>query len=402
MPSLYGAGPAQRAFHTLRILSEAFEVHLLVVGIKDRGRKKPAPPEAAKERVKVIPVDPWRDLVFLGRRTLQIAAPLWSERWLPIPSEWCCASRRVVAATAEQYRGVSFDTIHVFRLCMEPFAAPYRAANPGSQMQLDLDEIESLTRRRLARLYGLNGQTRKARRWEVDARVCERAERDVLPAYDRVLVSSERERLGLCEMFQNLEVTVVPNVVAVPPAPHRARNGGGPFVILFLGHLAYYPNADAVAWFAQRVLGLVRRKADRDVRFDVAGPGASRGQISRWKRVEGLRVVGPVERVDECYDSADAVVVPIRAGGGTRIKILEAFARQTPVVTTSVGMEGIDVTAGEHLLVGDTPEDHARACLELIADPDLAHRLTDHAFAVWKRSYQPHAMRAGLLGAGRT
>ncbi len=111
-----------------------------------------------------------------------------------------------------------------------------------------------------------------------------------------------------------------------------------------------------------------------------------------------MHILGPVERARSCYDDAGAVVVPIHAGGGTRIKILEAFANRTPVVTTSMGAEGIDVNAGEHLLVGDTPEDHARACLGLIHNPDLARRLADRAFALWEHSYQPRAMRAGLLG----
>jgi glycosyltransferase involved in cell wall biosynthesis len=87
------------------------------------------------------------------------------------------------------------------------------------------------------------------------------------------------------------------------------------------------------------------------------------------------------------YDRADVVVVPLRAGGGTRIKVLEAFAHRVPVVATPMGAEGLEVSPGRHLLVGDGPDALAAACLRLLRDPALGRQLAADAHALVKRRY---------------
>jgi glycosyltransferase involved in cell wall biosynthesis len=296
------------------------------------------------------------------------------------------------------FRHVSFDAIHVFRLYMEPFAAPYRKANPAAMTQLDLDEVESVTRRRLAALHRLNGETGRAIEWSADAHSYERMERSTLRHYGRVFVSSkpERERLGRRLGIHHVEV--LPNVATEPPPLLRVpRDRSGPFIFLFVGNLSYYPNVDAVCYFAEQVLPRLRREAGCEVIFELIGPGARPSLVRRWRRLPGVRYVGPVDELGSYYDRANAVTTPIRAGGGTRIKILEAFARQLPVVTTTLGAEGIDVVPGKHLLTADSPETLTEACLELVRNPALIQQLTANALALYQDSYRPSVMRDILL-----
>ena len=100
-----------------------------------------------------------------------------------------------------------------------------------------------------------------------------------------------------------------------------------------------------------------------------------------------MRVHADVACAAPFYEQADAAVVPLRAGGGTRIKLLEAFAHGVPVVSTSVGAEGLDVEAGRHLLIADDPAGLADACRRLMEEPGLADRLRAEALRLVAARY---------------
>src|SRR5690606_28854424 len=100
---------------------------------------------------------------------------------------------------------------------------------------------------------------------------------------------------------------------------------------------------------------MVRAATEREALIRIVGSGAPPG-LSEVRRLEGVRLIGRVADVGPEYGDADAVIVPIRGGGGTRIKVLEAFAHGRPVVSTSMGIEGIEATPETHYLAGDTAE----------------------------------------------
>jgi glycosyltransferase involved in cell wall biosynthesis len=309
------------------------------------------------------------------------------------------ARRPPVAGTVEEttsaFRDVSFDVVHVFRLYMLPYTRPYLGTLAGHRPQryLDLDDIESMTRRRMADLYRLNGDTAMARMEEAAAQRCAALEADVLREFDRVYVCSERDKQEL-QGRSIAHVGVLPNAVPIP-RPSGPKRVNTRFTFLFVGTLGYYPNEDAVQYFCRDVVPLIRQAASEDFRVTILGTGATRA-IQELTHNPQVRVIGAVPDVAPWYRDADAVVAPIRAGGGTRIKVLEAFSYQRPVVSTSIGIEGIDARDGEHVLVGDTPDAFAERCVQLMSDPHLAVRLATSAYSLFLRSYTPEAVTRAL------
>jgi glycosyltransferase involved in cell wall biosynthesis len=288
------------------------------------------------------------------------------------------------------YQDQLFDVVHVFRLASFTAAKPYLNDDRSRTSHLDLDDIESKTYRRIAALQRENHDENLARGSDAAARRAELLEVVAFRQFQRLYVCSEADRQELLPRCQ-AEICVLPNVVH-PPASAAARTPDGVWRLLFVGTLGYYPNEDAVAYFCTRVLPLIRQIANCPVEVTVAGFGASK-RLRDAARNAGVQLVGLVPDLAPSYHGADTVIVPIRAGGGTRIKILEAFAHGCPVVASTIGAEGIDALPEQHLLIADTPEAFADCCLRLRQDRSLRERLIANALALVRRAHTPEALQ---------
>jgi glycosyltransferase involved in cell wall biosynthesis len=209
---------------------------------------------------------------------------------------------------------------------------------------------------------------------EYERRVCAQAEQTV------VATAADRDALGAPS-----GLAVVPNGVDTKRFPF----GGGPREkgrVVFTGNLGYFANADAVVWFATRVLPLVRRSLPA-VRFEVVGARPPRS-LRRLARGDGaFDLVGPVADVGLRLRSAQAAVAPLLAGAGQSNKTLEAMASGTPVVASPVAAAGLEARHGEHLLVAATAEAFASELVRLLGDEALAQRLAAAARALVDRAY---------------
>ena len=178
------------------------------------------------------------------------------------------------------------------------------------------------------------------------------------------------------ETFQSwgvASVSLVPNGVDLESfsfAPDAERDDE----ILFLASLDWFPNVDALDYFLKDVFPLVRNVlANATLRIVGRKPPDSLKQ--RLAGIAGVDFVGEVEEVNSFLDRAGIVVVPLRIGGGSRLKILEALAGAKAVVSTSVGAEGLGLVPGKHLLIADSPREFAKCICELSASPAARHRL---------------------------
>jgi hypothetical protein len=169
------------------------------------------------------------------------------------------------------------------------------------------------------------------------------------------------------DRFGQPNSSIVVNGFDVPDSPVGKVEVGTPPTILFQGMLRYAPNSDAARWFVSSVLPLVREKLP-DVELRLVGdPDAA---VTALGDQPSVTVVGKVPTMEPELARADIVVVPLRYGSGTRLKILEAFAHRIPVVSTTIGAEGLGLEPGRQLLIGDDPESFAAACVELLTSTD--------------------------------
>ena len=185
------------------------------------------------------------------------------------------------------------------------------------------------------------------------------------------VLTSAREEEIVREHAPETETVVVPNGVDVDYF-QPASGDREPASIVFNGVLDYRPNLDAALFLVDEVLPLVRAE-----RPDASATIVGRGAPAELERVRGVNVeaTGEVPDVRPYLQKAGVVVVPIRAGSGTRFKVVEGLAVAAPMVSTTVGCEGIGVRDGEHLLVADSAEEFAGAILRLLGDPELGKRL---------------------------
>jgi polysaccharide biosynthesis protein PslH len=164
---------------------------------------------------------------------------------------------------------------------------------------------------------------------------------------------------------------VTPNGTVVPPRP---RLNAAPTVdLLFLGSMGYWPNVDAVEWFVDSIFPKIRAQRPTTT-LCVAGRSAHT-LTARLSAVDGCSIVSDPEAVGPLYEQARVVVVPMRLGGGTRIKSVEALAFQRPLVSTSAGAEGLGLVNERHVRIADTADSFAAACLDLFARPEHAASL---------------------------
>jgi glycosyltransferase involved in cell wall biosynthesis len=213
--------------------------------------------------------------------------------------------------------------------------------------------------------------------------------------FDRCLVVSEIEAQRLRAGAAGTAVSLVPNGVdtaALRPLPEAAAGKR----LIFVGHLRYPPNIDAVRFLARHILPALRARIP-DAHLTVVGESAPR-VLREFSGRDDIHLVGRAACPVPYYRDAHVAVVPLRAGGGTRLKILEAMALGRPVVSTPLGCEGLAVEDGKHLLVAKDAEDFAAAVALLLTDRALAARLTQQARALVESDYDWTAIAERLLG----
>lgn len=214
-------------------------------------------------------------------------------------------------------------------------------------------------------------------------------ERTVSKAVKSIVAVSDRDARTMRDLYGVPRVGVVPTGVDVayftptdelPPTTDLA----------FIGSMDWMPNVDGILWFVDEVLPRIRKKLPQ-CSVAVVGRKPAREVTKLAERDRGIRITGTVEDVRPWLWGSKVAVVPLRIGGGTRLKIYEAMAARTPVVSTTIGAEGLGVSPGENILIADAPDALADACIRLISDADERRRLSA---AAWEHVSTKHSWDA--------
>ena len=267
----------------------------------------------------------------------------------------------------QPFDGVQVEGIHLLSYLAGINALPQKPA-----IVVDWHNIESELMRRYAATEANWPKRLAARR---TATLLERAEQRLLSGAPVHTVASAREREVLLARSPRNDIRVIPNGVETsrflqiiregpPAAPKRS--------LLFVGSMDYHANIDGVTWFARAAWPAIHA-AFPDLIFTIVG----REPVPEIRNLASgsVRVTGTVDDVLPYYRDAFAVIVPLRVGGGTRLKILEAMAAGVPVISTALGAEGIEVTNDTNILLADDPAQILSALQRLHRDTDLQRRL---------------------------
>ena len=211
-----------------------------------------------------------------------------------------------------------------------------------------------------------------------------RMERRAVEIADTILAVSDDDAAYFRALGAR-RVVLVPNGVDCAAYNRPAAPRSGPPTILYVGALGWPPNASAARYLATEVLPIVRRTV-RDARVVIVGRNAPADLLALAREDRHVVVAADVPDVAPYFADADVLAVPLETGGGTRLKILEAFAADLPVVSTPIGCEGIAADDGRHLVVAERPR-FAAAVTDLLLDPARGRVLAAHAKLLAQERY---------------
>jgi sugar transferase (PEP-CTERM/EpsH1 system associated) len=382
-------GGKLRTWHLLRHLARRHEITYVSFAAAD---PTPADVHGMREVASRLITIPRTDLVKGSLRFYADAA-----RYLLHPLPYAVGryrSRRFAAAVERLIARDPFDLI-VSDFLFPAINLPRRLPCPAV---IFTHNVESEIWRRYAETH------RGWRRWLYESQYGRmlRYEGETLRRFDGVLAVSAADRETLARLYPGAlrdSAHVVPTGVDTayfaPPARRRVHEDRSrPARLVFTGSMDWLPNEDAMLFFCREVLPRVQR-AVPDAKLSIVGR-APTPAVEALANEKGITVTGRVDDVRPYLTDAAVYVVPLRIGGGTRLKIFEAMAMGSAVVSTSVGAEGLPVTDGEHLLIADGPRELAEAVIGLIRDANRRRELGEAARSLVAERYDWAAVAGDL------
>jgi glycosyltransferase involved in cell wall biosynthesis len=272
----------------------------------------------------------------------------------------------------------SFDIVHVDHLHMAVYGV-FLNKQYGLPIVLREHNVEFAIMERFA-----NNQKNSLLCWYAKLQYTKllKYEPEICSKFDRcVMITAEDER-RIRAMSDRVRTTVIPAGVDLPAIANHAQEESKS--ILFLASLDWLPNVDGFFWFHEKVLPLVLHE-EPEIVLSVVGNGHAPRLANL--RHPNIRFIGFVDDVAPYIWAAQVCVVPLLAGGGIRIKILEMFAHGKCVVSTSVGCEGIEVENGRELLIADEPVEFASSIVSVLRNQDLRMSIGNNARRLVERKY---------------
>jgi sugar transferase (PEP-CTERM/EpsH1 system associated) len=281
-------------------------------------------------------------------------------------------TKEMISALRDLTSRVDFDIIQF----EDSFMAHYQEYLPADWSGKKVLTFIDIAYRQYDRIYRIESKlARKLRLW-LYSRMMYIWEPRYAGHFDLNVTMSDMDRDLLLSRNSHLHIKTVPNGVDTrefQPLPMPAEHNKK---LIYVGNMGYRPNVDAVTFFCEDILPLIRAEVP-DVEFWIVG-NSPPPEVETLAN-DHVHVTGRVEDVRPYYQDSTVCVIPLRAGGGTRLKILESMALGRPVVSTSIGAEGIDITDGENILLGDDPHTFANQTILLLQDKGKRQTIRDQA-----------------------
>ena len=361
-------GGALRNYHLLKHLVRRHDVTVLTYGTPEVASSLAAALPLPRDRIRVVPMQWTRR----HRRLAQLYALSTGHSFFHLLVR---RSRRMQEALDELLSEHDFDLVQTEFTPMGSFNLRTDAVKV-----LDAHNVEYENHLRMSKHAASSVTALFYRR---EARLLIREEREACRRQDAVFVTSAEDQRLFDALAPAVPKFIIPNGVDTDyfaPAPPASE----PASLVFTGMMAYVPNHDGMRYFLDEIFPLVRREVPAAKVYIVG----SRPPAALLRRAsDGVVVTGYVEDVRPFVARASAYVVPLRMGSGTRLKILEALAMKRPVVTTSIGCEGLAVSHGESALVADEPLAFARQVIDLLRDDELRKKLTRAGYDLVREQY---------------
>lgn len=388
------AGPKVKTYHVLRALVNQGHSVTLVSFVRPEEIQHMAALQKICESVHAVPIRRSRvaDAVYMARSYLT-GRPFLIERDDLQPMQ--DAVNHLVGKDNYQF-------FHADQLTMVQFALRGASAFPGKKPKVIFDAHNAV--------WTIVERMKENASWflkpvlAVETKRVKRYEGSLMRTVDHVLAVTEIDQKLLEDAmyFSNRHknhraspVTVIPIAVDTERLQPVARKAGSRNIIT-LGTLHYPPNADGIRWFFNDVFPLVQKRVP-DATLTILGKNPPQDFLDLAARnPETIRVTGYVDDLVPYLEDSALMVVPVRAGGGMRVRILEGFAYAMPVVTTTVGLEGILGTPGHDVLVADSPADFANCTIELLQSVSLQEKLATNGRELAIKKYDWQAVLSAM------
>jgi polysaccharide biosynthesis protein PslH len=399
MPDQNGTGVYIRSYNFIKALSRDYDIHLIIVSENfKRIISRPVKPffcvrinQIGIGQISLIPAIIRYLLFRLG------ISGCWIYPKTSVGLRYTTISR--IKKLQHIIAGEKFHAVHIFRLRMAPFGLWMKKAYPEIKLYLDLDDIESAVHERIAKQHSTQGKFGLAKFHQKEAKNYSAIERQWLPCFDKIYVCSEKDRKTVSETYLLNQVYTVPNAVAIRTPYSRFNIKENPFIFLFIGSFGYFPNSDGVLFFLEEILPIMRKKMSKPFLLLIVGPGLPKKIVRIIAKVPEVRYLGRVPSVKEIYEKSHAAIIPLRAGGGTRIKAIESFSFSVPVIGSRIGLEGLDVTHARHAMIADSAAEFAGYCFLVAQDVDLRERLKKQGFQLFQEKYEVAVFEQYLFNA---
>jgi len=354
------SGPKVKTYHVLKYLAQKHQV-TLVSFVRDTDMPEYVQQlESICERVITVPIKraPLLDLVFL------VKSLLTRQPWMMLRDERP-EMRAALQALADT---IHFDVVHADQLNMAQYALPFTK----SRKVLDLHNALWVLYQRMAATLPLHNPMKYLllRDW----RLLKNYEGKMCRVFDAVTAVSEEDKQSLIEAGARSDIQVIPIAIDTDKQAFIQRAPSSPHIV-HVGTMYWPANVDGIRWFLDQIYPIIKQQVP-NVRCTLIGARPPQDIKEREQTDSSLKVTGYVDDPLPYLQDSSMMIVPLRAGGGMRVKILNAFAQGLPMVSTTVGCEGIHVTNNYNILVADSPQDFAQQTVRLLTDSALNEQLT--------------------------